>query len=137
VRAVYGRSPVEQIRRQIEKIVAGAMILDPLSMILAGDIDPVTGVVTLDRPSAIFAQSRVSIAEAKIERKVEDLVRSVLIDDTPGLKPNQYQCTMCREIFDKEPEDEALAELELEFPGFTPTECGLVCDDCFKMVMGE
>ena len=46
---------------------------------------------------------------------------------------SQFRCAVCRNVFVKGlPDDEALAELTESFPGFTPDECHLVCDDCYR-----
>lgn len=47
--------------------------------------------------------------------------------------PEQYTCEACGETFDKGwSDEEAILELEEEFPGFATSDCGLVCDDCYK-----
>jgi hypothetical protein len=49
------------------------------------------------------------------------------------MKKNEYQCGICKDIFEKGWTDqEAEDELKKTFPGFDKTECDLVCDDCFK-----
>lgn len=51
---------------------------------------------------------------------------------------NKFTCAACGETFDKELSDEeAEAQLEDEFPGFTPDDCDIVCDDCFKKIMEQ
>ena len=45
----------------------------------------------------------------------------------------EYECAICKGIFEKQLTDEEAAEqLKDEFPGFTPDECDIVCDDCYK-----
>lgn len=63
-------------------------------------------------------------------------------NDGSGLKPSdnaarpghgEFKCTICRGIFEKGwSDEEAGAELDANFPGFEPSDCDLVCDDCFK-----
>lgn len=49
-----------------------------------------------------------------------------------------YKCAICGGVFDKDwSEEEALAQKEKVFPGKPLAECDLVCDDCYKMVMGN
>ncbi len=44
-----------------------------------------------------------------------------------------YKCGCCQGVFEKGvSDDEAAAELGETFPGFTPDDCGLVCDDCWQ-----
>lgn len=47
--------------------------------------------------------------------------------------PNQFRCEACLGVFEKNLSDEeAEAQLAKEFPGSSPRDCGLVCDDCYK-----
>lgn len=51
---------------------------------------------------------------------------------------DEYECAMCHGVFKEDrPKEEALAELEQEFPGFTPEDCDLVCDDCWNRMGGS
>lgn len=54
----------------------------------------------------------------------------------------QYRCTMCREIFDLQRdedwnEDKARTELEQKFPGVGVEDCDIVCDECYKRIMHQ
>ena len=52
------------------------------------------------------------------------------------LKPNQYKCAACHGVFDKGwSDEEAKAELGVNFPGMTTDDCGIVCDDCYKAMI--
>jgi hypothetical protein len=54
-----------------------------------------------------------------------------------ALKANEYQCSMCGGIFEEGwSEEEATAELGETFPGASKASCAVVCDDCYKQVMG-
>lgn len=45
---------------------------------------------------------------------------------------------MCKQIFAKAiTEDEAVQELQSYWPGATPEECAVVCDDCFQKIKPE
>lgn len=50
------------------------------------------------------------------------------------LKENEFQCAMCREVFDKGwTEEEAEEEMrDLWGDDITKEDCGIVCDDCFR-----
>lgn len=51
---------------------------------------------------------------------------------------NTYECSVCHGVFEKTiPEAEAVVELNTLFPGFTPDDCDIVCDDCFKAFMED
>ena len=51
------------------------------------------------------------------------------------MKPNQFQCSMCKGVFDKEwSDEEAEAERKELFPDSPWSECDLICDDCFEKV---
>ena len=53
------------------------------------------------------------------------------------MKPNEFQCSICNEIYEKEwTEEEALQELDENFPGYSKDDCGIVCDDCYKKIIG-
>lgn len=44
-----------------------------------------------------------------------------------------YQCGMCGGVFEYcRPHDEALVELEQNFPGCNVADCGIICDDCYQ-----
>ncbi len=47
--------------------------------------------------------------------------------------PNQYRCAACGGIFHNDwSAKNAEAELSVKFPDFTPDDCDIVCDDCYK-----
>ena len=51
---------------------------------------------------------------------------------------NTFQCHLCRETFGKAwTDEEALEELNRDFPGYKPEECVILCDDCHKLVAKE
>ena len=52
------------------------------------------------------------------------------------LKPNQFKCAMCGEIFEKALSDEEVLE-EARLNDFDPDDCDLVCDDCYKIIGSE
>lgn len=48
-----------------------------------------------------------------------------------------YECSNCHGVFEKGwSDEEATAELGENFPGFQPTACEIVCDDCYQKIMG-
>lgn len=53
--------------------------------------------------------------------------------------PSHFKCATCGIIYETaRSDDEALDELEALFPGTTPEECEVVCDDCWHaMGFGE
>lgn len=52
------------------------------------------------------------------------------------MKDNEYQCYMCKGVFEKGWSDEdAVKELDDVFKFFTPEESELVCDDCYRKFM--
>ena len=49
------------------------------------------------------------------------------------MKKNEYECSMCHETFEKgRSDEEALEELNSDFPGWDAANCDIVCDDCYK-----
>lgn len=50
------------------------------------------------------------------------------------LKPNEYQCENCKEIYTKTwTDEEAMAETEHYFgEGWQKSELAIICDDCFQ-----
>lgn len=51
------------------------------------------------------------------------------------MTPNQYQCRMCKGVFDKEwSDEEAWAEHDRDFPGELMETACVVCDDCYQKV---
>ena len=51
------------------------------------------------------------------------------------MKPNQYQCHMCKGVFDKEwSDEEAKAEHDRDFPGESLDTACVMCDDCYQKV---
>lgn len=47
---------------------------------------------------------------------------------------NEYICAVCGEIFEKGQSDEdALEELNKNYPDFSQEECELVCEDCYQI----
>ncbi len=59
-------------------------------------------------------------------------------DHGKPLAPNEYRCAACGCVFEKGwTDEEAVAELNNNFPGFTTDECAVVCDDCHKQMVSE
>ena len=53
------------------------------------------------------------------------------------LKPNEYKCAKCGGIFQNDwSEKGALLEQSENFPGVGVEDCEVVCDDCYKLLMG-
>lgn len=56
------------------------------------------------------------------------------------MNANEYQCAMCKGIFEKIwSDEEALKEMETNFGPFpenVQVPCIIVCDDCYKKEMG-
>ncbi len=51
------------------------------------------------------------------------------------LKSNQYRCEMCKGIFEKDwTDEEAKAELKLDFGDIPLEECAQICDNCYQKV---
>lgn len=51
------------------------------------------------------------------------------------MKNNEFQCAVCKRRFEKGwTEEEALANLAEQWPGATPEECDMVCDDCLPKI---
>lgn len=49
-----------------------------------------------------------------------------------------FTCELCRLIFRKERSDaEAMAEYVDRFPGFEQEDRSIVCDDCYRKIMGD
>jgi hypothetical protein len=55
------------------------------------------------------------------------------------MKHNEYQCGICRGVFEKGwSDEEAAAEAAGNFPGMDiQQESGLVCDDCYNKHIGD
>ena len=55
------------------------------------------------------------------------------------MKENEYMCAVCGEVFEKGLTDEgAVQQLKEEFGGgWTPDDCELVCDGCYRKMFGE
>lgn len=48
-----------------------------------------------------------------------------------------YTCAVCEEeCFSTRPDTDARNELAKDFPDIPTSECAIVCDDCYKLVMG-
>jgi hypothetical protein len=49
------------------------------------------------------------------------------------MKSNEFRCFICKEIFETGfTDEEALAELNANYPGMSPADCERVCHDCYK-----
>ncbi|MHA1790258.1 MAG: hypothetical protein ACTSXT_13680 [Candidatus Helarchaeota archaeon] len=48
-----------------------------------------------------------------------------------------FICEICKKQFPfiKEKDDEAIKELNKNFPGISKEECGIVCEDCYRKIM--
>lgn len=54
------------------------------------------------------------------------------------MKKNEYKCAICGGVFEKGWDDEeALAELNDNFPNVEIEDCDVVCDDCYKKMTQE
>ena len=50
------------------------------------------------------------------------------------MKNNEFKCVICEKTFEKaQTEEEAEAELEDNYPGYSTEECELVCGDCYDI----
>lgn len=48
---------------------------------------------------------------------------------------NEYQCAICKEVFEKEtPEELALEELKEYFGDISVNDCDIVCEDCWQKI---
>lgn len=54
----------------------------------------------------------------------------------PKLKPNEYECAACGEIYELDPDFDAQAEYEENFPTYAKNNepVDIVCDDCYKQL---
>ena len=51
--------------------------------------------------------------------------------------PNTSQCGACNGVFDKGwSDDDAVREWRENFPGLEPEDQAVVCDDCYRKMMG-
>lgn len=51
------------------------------------------------------------------------------------MKKNEYKCDSCKGVFEKAwSDEEALAEMERDFPSLPEEERAVVCDDCYKKI---
>ena len=49
----------------------------------------------------------------------------------------KYECVHCHGIFMKAwSDEEALADLNANFPGVSANDCKRVCEDCYKLITG-
>lgn len=54
------------------------------------------------------------------------------------LKPNEFRCAICGGVFTKGwTDEEALAEMNRDFPDFVAEQCDVVCDECYRDIMGD
>ena len=54
------------------------------------------------------------------------------------LKSNEYRCAICGGIFEKgQSEEAAQEEMKHNFPDVDKEDCDMVCDDCYKEIMGD
>lgn len=54
------------------------------------------------------------------------------------MSKNEFTCYACSETFEKGwSDEEAMAEFGSTFPSADLEECSVVCDDCYKKIMGE
>lgn len=52
------------------------------------------------------------------------------------LGENEYRCDACGGVYEKGwSEEEAIAECQAYFPGTSPKDCGILCDDCHLRFM--
>lgn len=51
------------------------------------------------------------------------------------IKENEYQCAMCKNVYEKgQSDEEAMSEAEENFPGVPGEEMEIICDDCYKQM---
>ena len=51
------------------------------------------------------------------------------------MKDNEYQCAMCKGIFEKGwTEEEATDELKENFGDISKEDCDVICDTCFQSI---
>lgn len=51
--------------------------------------------------------------------------------------PNQYKCHLCGDVCELGDDDEALAELQRDFPLASREHCEIICNDCYQKVHPE
>ena len=52
------------------------------------------------------------------------------------MKENEYQCAMCKGIFEKGwTEEESVSELKENFGDISKEDCDVICDDCYNAIM--
>lgn len=52
-------------------------------------------------------------------------------------KENEYRCAQCGNVYEKGwTDEEAFAEKEKHFKGYTAEDCAVVCDDCYNKIFG-
>ncbi len=57
---------------------------------------------------------------------------------TKAPRSGEYRCQTCGCVFPMgRSDEEAKAELERNFPGMRPEDCGITCDDCFNKIFVE
>lgn len=50
---------------------------------------------------------------------------------------DRFQCAVCKDVFTKgRSDEEAIADLERDFPGTEVSQCGVVCSSCFAAMFG-
>ncbi len=71
-----------------------------------------------------------------IEERINE-IHQMLTNPQIELKSNEYQCQMCKGIFEFGwTQEEAEEEAKKAFgDNVLDTKCGLVCDDCYKQIM--
>lgn len=80
-------------------------------------------------------------ARDQVRDGLRTIVRDVLaegVTDPPlPLNPGEYRCAGCGKTFTGLwSDEEAQAELQAEFPGIQSASCEIVCDDCYRLMMG-
>lgn len=67
-----------------------------------------------------------------------DILEGRMKRKTRKLKNNEYKCGICHQIFIKgRSDEEAWDEFKQCYPTIPEDETGLVCDDCYKLIMKD
>jgi hypothetical protein len=54
------------------------------------------------------------------------------------LKKNEYRCAVCGGVFTKGwSEEEAVAEMQRDFPDYDLEQCDVVCDGCYREILED
>lgn len=51
--------------------------------------------------------------------------------------PDAFACARCRKTFPWHDEAKALSDLAQDYPGLTPADCVMVCDECRLILIAD